>query len=116
MTNYEVGQYIRYISGCEHIAKIIKIISADYDGGKFPCYILDNNYHALEEQILKADKDICEVLQVDDLIDGHTVWKVVDKVVYTTDGWFITNEDIEDLVSHIVTSQELNDIGYTING
>ena len=73
------------------------------------------NIHMLDE-IAKADEELPALLEVGDFLDNHCIDEIEDRTIYFSDGWFISFDDVEDLVTTIVTKEQFESIGYKVDG
>lgn len=69
-----------------------------------------------EEELPKVNYSIAELLEVGDFLDNHCIDEIEDRTIYLLDGWFISFDDVEDLVRSIVTKEQFESIGYKIDG
>lgn len=69
-----------------------------------------------EEELPKANYNIAELLEVGDFLDNHCIVKIMDRTFFLNDGWFISFDDVEDLVSQVTTKEQFESIGYKIDG
>lgn len=53
----------------------------------------------------KASFKIIEILEVGDFLDNHCIVEIKENTCYLNDGWFISGDDIEDLVHSICTHE-----------
>ena len=74
----------------------------------------DENLRLYEEDILKASHDIIDVIKAGDFLDKHCITEIKDDTCYTNDGFFIHKDDIEDLVSRIVTKEQFEEMSYKL--
>lgn len=113
----EVGMYARYkdFADISKIAKITKIEFSDDDCYE-DYYHFDNRNGTVEGSIEKTSFKLGELLKVGDFIDHQYISKIVGSTIYTYDGWFIDVDDIEDLVSRVVTKEQFEQMSYRIGG
>lgn len=68
------------------------------------------------DEIEKADEELPKLLEKGDFLDNHCIIKITDSTFFLNDGWFISFDDVEDLVCSIVTKEQFESIGYKIDG
>lgn len=107
------GMYIRTKDG------IIDKVIYDYDGHcaspncdrkHVSCRF---NYYN-EDEIIKISEELGEVLEVGDFLDNHCIAKIMNRTFFLNDDWFISFDDVEDLVCSIATKEQFESIGYKI--
>lgn len=109
-----VGMYVRTEYG---IAKIIdKEVSTIWvlDKDIMLCHTSDNQNLCTTGQILDADKDIARLLRPGDFIDRFCIEDIQGTTIHTEVGYFIDFEDVEDMVTRIVTKEQFEKMGYEV--
>ena len=122
----EVGMYVRTKWG--RIGKIIDISkSFDVTNIDNPIslnrYEVDTNYNFedepdgyFKEDIIKASHNIGEILEAGDFLDSHYIERIEGTTIFLTDGWFIDFDDVEELVTSIVTKEQFERMSYEVGG
>lgn len=113
----DVGMYVR----TKHygIFKILKIIK-ERDKLWFlrkpghQVFISDKNNLIEEEIIGELSFKLGELLEVGDFIDHHYIAEIKGTTIYTYSGWFIDFDDVEDLVSRILTHEQFESYSYEV--
>ncbi len=67
------------------------------------------------EKPIKSSSNIGKLLKVGDFIDGMRIVEIEDTTIHTLGGWFIDADDVEDLVTSIVTKEMFEQMEYKIN-
>lgn len=109
------GMYVRTKDG--DIDEVIY----DYDGHcaspNCDCKHVSCRYdYYNEDNIIKADEELPALLEKGDFLDDHRIVKIMDRTFFLNDGWFISFDDVEDLVCSIVTKEQFESIGYKVDG
>lgn len=100
----EVGMYIRTKDG------IIDKVIIDYNGHcanpncKHKHISCAKNYYD-EDNVVKASYNIIDLIEVGDFLDNHCIVEIKENTCYLNDGWFISGDDIENLVYSICTHE-----------
>ena len=47
-------------------------------------------------------------------IDNHCITEIKETTIYTNDGWFIDADDVENLVTSIVTKEQFEGMKYNV--
>ena len=117
----KVNDYVRTNKG--YITKIKKIIGIKEQSNK-PylnfnncCVLVKNEDDCLgsKGKIIKSSSNIGKLLKVGDFIDGMRIIGIEDTTIHTLGFCFIDFEDVEDLVTSIVTKEMFEQIEYKIN-
>lgn len=74
------------------------------------------SWYPSSNAISKASEELPELLEKGDFLDNHCIVKIVDRTFFLNDGWFISFDDVEDLVCIIVTKEQFESIGYKVDG
>lgn len=104
-----------YVRTNEGIGTIHKIVTHQ-DGKQYIYSVKFNKGHikkwinVLKEPSYKLGK----LLEVGDFIDHHYISEIKGTTIYTYSGWFIDIEDIEDLVSRILTKEQFEQMSYKL--
>ena len=109
-----VGMYVRTEYG---IAKIIGNEIATIwvlDKDIMLCHTSDNQNLCSKGQILDANDDIAKLLRPGDFIDRFCISDIQGTTIYTEVGYFIDFEDVEDMVTRIVTKEQFEKMGYEV--
>ena len=108
-----VNDYVRidgYISKIEHLRTSSS--GKTYAQWKQPNGLLaSGNINIIE----KSSPNIGKLLKVGDFIDGMPIVEIEDTTIHTLGGWFIDVDDVEDLVTSIVTKEMFEQMEYKIN-
>ena len=67
-----------------------------------------------KQEIEKSSSSICKLLKVGDFIDNHCITEIKETTIYTNDGWFIDADDVENLVTSIVTKEQFEGMKYNV--
>lgn len=67
-------------------------------------YLL-NGFYTNKDTIKKASYNIIDLIEVGDFLDNHCIIEIKDNTCYLNDGWFISGDDIENLVYSICTHE-----------
>lgn len=70
-----------------------------------PCYPSDEELDKIKSHIVKASYNIIDLIEVGDFLDNHCIVEIKENTCYLNDGWFISGDDIEDLVHSICTHE-----------
>ena len=70
-----------------------------------PCYPSDDELDKIKSHIVKASYNIIDLIEVGDFLDNHCIVEIKENTCYLNDGWFISGDDIEDLVYSICTHE-----------
>lgn len=109
----KIGDYVRTKYGISKIEKI-----EDDKTHKTTWYTVDKaQYHSFlvrEQEIIKASDKLIDILNVGDFLDNHCIVRIENNTCYMNDGWFINENDIEDLVTFICTKEQFEQISYKV--
>lgn len=64
--------------------------------------------------IKKANYNIIDLIEVGDFLDNHCIIEISENTFYTNDGWFISADNIEDLVTSICTKEQFESVSYKV--
>lgn len=107
------GMFIRTKDGEIHKCLDIHI---DENNKKLNRFMNEYGNMIMFDEIQKADEELPELLEKGDFLDNHCIVKIVDRTFFLNDGWFISFDDVEDLVCNIVTKEQFESIGYKVDG
>ena len=68
-----------------------------------------------EDMIVKANEELPALLDRGDFLDTHCIVEIKNRTFFLNDGWFISFDDVEDLVYSIVTKEQFESIGYKVD-
>lgn len=112
MSNIEVGEYVRDEEG--NITKIENVINGNL-------YIGDDGNSYPQKCILKHSKNIIDLIEVGDYINGFRVDKIVENLDDNRNSFVICNEYIgekqrfkQHAIQNIVTKEQFNEMGYNV--
>lgn len=109
----KVNDYVRidgYISKIEHLRTSSS--GKTYAQWKQPNGLLaSGNINIIE----KLNPNIGKLLKVGDFIDGMRIIEIEDTTIHTLGGWFIDIDDVEDLVTSVVTKEMFEQMEYKID-
>ena len=117
----KVGDYVRFktLSREIKIGKVIEIVEPDKESMKKYCvYDLDNNEATIDDYVIKSSKNIIDLIEVGDYVNGKKVinkWEEPDWY-----GYFIKLEGEETVptirkIKNIVTKEQFESMEYKIN-
>ena len=115
----KVGDYIRINSRYENIIrKVVDICEDRIVGDHLLC--LDKpartSYYLEDEiELFVSSSILGKLLKEGDFIDNHCIVDIKDTTIYTNDGWFIDFDDLEELVTTIVTKEQFEREAYVVN-
>lgn len=66
---------------------------------------IDDELDKIKSHIVKASYNIINLIEVGDFLDNHCIVEIKENTCYLNDGWFISGDDIEDLVYSICTHE-----------
>ena len=107
----KVNDYVRTKEG--YICKILKLNEPRYDDGYLDFNDIDSP-RIYKPNVVKSSPNIGKLLKVGDFIDGMRIIEIEDTTIHTLGGWFIDVDDVEDLVTSIVTKEQFEQMEYKI--
>ena len=108
----KVNDYVRTTEG--YICKILKLNEPRYDDGYLDFNDIDSP-RIYKPNVVKSNPNIGKLLKVGDFIDGMRIVEIEDATIHTLGGWFIDVDDVEDLVTSVVTKEMFEKMEYKIN-
>lgn len=115
------GMYVRTTTG-----RIFKIIEVENKNVFYSCnppelqwqeqtFIHSKRGLECSNNIVKANEELPALLDRGDFLDTHCISGIKDRTIFLADGWFISFDDVEDLVYSIVTKEQFESIGYKVD-
>lgn len=115
---FKIGNWARTKGG--YIGKIVsisgrgvnKIVDIETKSPNFDDKIPITMYAT---DIIKAHSKIIKVLEPDDFLDTHCIWRIDKDTIFLNEGWFIHESDILSLVNSITTHELFEKISYKVD-
>ena len=112
----KVNDYVRTRQG--YIAKIENETDDSYWCDDTIEYVYEPSPFIFKDKankiIVKSSPNIGKLLKVGDFIDGMRIIEIEDTTIHTLGGWFIDVDDVEDLVTSIVTKEMFEQMEYKL--